>query len=69
MATVGEGAVEAILWYTENPHGEMPASLAGMDPATRDRAVAAVRTMVDTHGSDYALGVAGDIAARVRDAT
>lgn len=64
--TVGEGVVETIAWYATAPHGPMPASLASMDPAEQKRTVAAVKALVDRHGTDGAMGIAAGVADDLR---
>jgi hypothetical protein len=60
--TVGEGVVEAILWYEAGPHSEPPASIAAMEPHERERLWATAEGMVNAHGHDYAMGVAEYLA-------
>lgn len=58
MATVGEGLVEAIFWYAEGPHAPVPASIAAMSAAERDRLWKAAENLFREKGHDYAMGVA-----------
>lgn len=66
MATVGEGVVEAILWYATDPLGEPPASIAEMDEPTRTRALAALERMVSRVGGTGAVDIAAGVAEELR---
>lgn len=66
MATIGEHIVEGIAWYVADPLASPPASIATMSRRERDRTVAALRRMVETHGSDGAMAIAAGIAEHMR---
>lgn len=67
MGTVGEGVVEAILWYATDPHGEPPASIAEMDEPTRARALEALERMVSRLGGVGAVDIAAAVAEEIGD--
>jgi hypothetical protein len=67
MLTVGEGVVEAILWYATDPLGEPPAAIAEMEEPYRSRALAALRLMVDRHGGAGAVEIAAGVAEHIHE--
>jgi len=66
MATIGEGIVEAILWFATDPLGEPPAVIAEMEEPYRSRSLAALRAMVDRHGGTGAVDIAAGVAEHIR---
>lgn len=68
MSTGYEDMVEAITWKATDPHGPMPASLAGMEEPYRSRSLAALQRMVDNHGTQGAMDIAAGLADAHHDA-